>query len=136
MDIISVILGGFALLAAVVNMVLFFREKKRNERHNSASSAAYVSWFENLETTLSEHKKKQSDLTHRLHAAEGMCGETIELCKTFEKRLKDLENGICPGYEKAIDSKEVIDELSAGLMGLLTYGEPVLKENEKRDGES
>lgn len=136
MEIICVILSGLALLSAVINLALFFREKKRSERHNRASDTAYVHWFENLEATLSEHEKQHGELAQRICAVEKMCDESIEMRPAFVKRLEDLEEGICPGYEKAIDSKEVIDELSAGLMGLLTYGEPVKKENRERDGES
>ena len=66
----------------------------------------------------------------------GGFGNTFNAAKhIIEKRLSDLEHGICPDYDAAVAVKESVDRFSEGVMNILTYGNPVPPQEKKKKGE-
>lgn len=156
MEVISLILSGLALLVAVVNLFLFFWEKKRGAKRYEAllkyidtadelamDKANKFVWecmekqwadYEGLLETFD--KKITACFDEHLKNFDG----TVNGCvKSIEKRLSDLEGGVCPDYNAALAAKESVDRFSEGIMNILCYGNPTTpmekKEMDKEDKE-
>lgn len=152
MEVISLILSGLALLVSVGNLILFIWREKRNNRcyetlieyidtaDDMSIGAAKKFTRESLEEqqdcfdemfdTFKDKITKQFD--GRLKNFDG----TVNGCfKSVEKRLSDLENGICPDYDAAIAVKESVDRFSEGVMNILCYGNPAPPKEKKETNE-
>lgn len=94
---ISTILGGLALLAAVTCLTLFFQEKKRNEKRRAAM--------------IQLQKNGQEDLASQIEV----------LKEATEKRLRDLEAGVIPDYAAARQAADAVDSFNQGLSNILGF---------------
>lgn len=152
MEVISLIISSFALLAAVANLILFIWIEKRNNRRyetlieyiDSADDLSIGAAKKFTRESLDElqdcfdemfdvfDEKMTKVLNERLKNFDG----TVNGCfESVEKRLSDLEHGICPDYDAAVAVKESVDRFSEGVMNILTYGNPVPPQEKKKKGE-
>lgn len=152
MEVISLILSGLALLVSVGNLILFiWREKRNNRRYETLieyidtaddmsigaakkftreSLEEQMDCFDEMFDTFKDKITKQFD--GRLKNFDG----TVNGCfNSVEKRLSDLENGICPDYDAAIAAKESVDRFSEGVMNILCYGNPAPPKEKKETNE-
>lgn len=97
MVLFAIILGSLALLAVIANSALMIRERKRSQKRNAAqinyADAAIQSF--------------QAELWPRL--------------AQIEARIKALENGTVPDYEKAKAAASAVNEFNAGITGILGF---------------
>ena len=150
MEVISLILSGLALLVSVGNLILFIcRERRNNRRYetlieyiDSADDLSIGAAKKFTRESLEEQKdcfdemfdvfdeKMTKVFNERLKNFDG----TVNGCfESVEKRLSDLENGICPDYDAAIAAKESVDRFSEGVMNILCYGNPSPPKDKKED---
>ena len=141
MEVISLILSGLALLVSVGNLILFiWRERRNNRRYETLIE--YIDSADDLSIGAAnkftrESLEEQQDCFDEMFDVfdEKMTKVFNERLKNFngtvngcfesvEKRLSDLENGICPDYDAAIAAKESVDRFSEGVMNILCYGNP------------
>lgn len=130
MEVISLILSSLALLVAVVNLFLFFWEKKRQgKRHETLLK--YIDASIDLrfgaldERVMGKVNDRLANYDNTLKGRD----------KAIEKRFSDLENGICPDYNAALAAKESVDRFSEGVMNILTYGNPAPQKEKKKNDE-
>lgn len=126
MEVISLIISSLALLAAAANLILFFWERKRDSRRHE-TMLEYIDTGDDL--SIGAAKK----LTRESLGEQQNCFD--EMFDVFDKRLSDLEHGICPDYDAAVAVKESVDRFSEGVMNILTYGNPVPTQEKKKKGE-
>lgn len=100
MQIISLILSGLALLAAIVSLVLTIKEKKRNQKRN-ATFADYV--CKECEA-MSIKSKNQGEV----------------LASALE-RIQKLESGITPDYEQAKAAANAVNDFNRGVANILGF---------------
>lgn len=93
MQIISMILSGLALLAASISMTMTVFEKKRSKKRN----AAMIQYID----------KKCEEITGRLSEANA--------------KIRDLEQGITPDYEKAKSAANAMNDFNQGVSNLLGF---------------
>lgn len=152
MEVISLIISSLALLAASANLILFFRERKRDSRRHE-TLLEYIDTGDDLSIGAAkkftrESLEEQQDCFDEMFDAFGekITKQFNERMKNFdgtvngcfesvEKRLSDLEHGICPDYDAAVAVKESVDRFSEGVMNILTYGNPVPPQEKKKKGE-
>ena len=101
MEMITMILSGLALLAAGVSLILTFQEKKRNEKRNAAA--------------LQYADAAVRDAECRVKA--GM----DNLYSNADKRLSNLESGICPDFEEAKAAAKAVNDFNAGLSAIMNF---------------
>lgn len=135
MELISLILSGLALLVAAVNLTLFLVWRKRdNKRYET--TLEYIDESDDLSIGASKKFTKDAlseqmdcfdemfdafgkKINERLKNFDG----TVNGCfAAFEKRVSDLEHGICPDFNAAMAAKESVDKFSEGVMNILCYG--------------
>ena len=135
MELISLILSGLALLVAAVNLTLFLVWRKRdNKRYETLLE--YIDESDDLSIGASKKFTKDAlseqmdcfdemfdafgkKINERLKNFDG----TVNGCfVAFEKRVSDLEHGICPDFNAAMAAKESVDKFSEGVMNILCYG--------------
>ena len=153
MEVISLIISSLALLAASANLILFFWERKRDSRRHE-TLLEYIDNGDDLSIGAAkkftrESLKEQQDcfdemfdvfdkrIMGKVNDSIGGFGNTFNAAKyIIEKRLSDLEHGICPDYNAAIAAKESVDRFSEGVMNILCYGNPAPpKETKEKDKE-
>jgi len=100
MEIISVILSGLALLAAFTILILFTREKKRNEKQRA-------------EILVEKAKSYEEELKYKTAIAEEM--------GKFAERIYNLENGIVPDFEEAKAAANAVNDFNRGLSNILGF---------------
>lgn len=153
MEVISLILSGLALLVSVGNLILFiWREKRSNRRYETLIK--YIDTADDLtigaaKKFTKESLKEQMDCFDEMFdvfdgRVMGKVNERLSNYdktlmghnKSVEKRLSDLEQGVCPDYNAAIAAKESVDRFSEGVMNILCYGNPAPpKETKEKDKE-
>lgn len=97
MQIVCMILCGLALLAAIFDLILLRKEKKRNEKRNAAMVQLY--------------QKEHDTLDKQIWAVRDVLVE----------RLDKLEAGVMPDYEAARQAAEAVDEFNQGLSNILGF---------------
>lgn len=135
MELISLILSGLALLVAAVNLTLFLVWRKRdNKRYETLLE--YIDESDDLSIGAAKKftqnaLKEQMDCFDEMFDAFGKkinerlknFDGTVNGCfVAFEKRVSDLEHGICPDFNAAMAAKESVDKFSEGVMNILCYG--------------
>lgn len=98
---IAIVLSSLALLAATVNIFLTLREKKRSEKRKTAS----------LQYTDAAVQEARAELG---------CYIDRHLEK-LDKRIKELESGTVPDYEKAKEAAKAVNDFNAGISGILGF---------------
>ena len=154
MEVISLTLSGLALQVSVGNLILFiWREKRSNRRYQTLIE--YIDTDDDMSSGAAkkftrESLEEQRDcfdemfdvfgekITKTFNERLKNFGGTVNGCfVSVEKRLSDLEQGVCPDYNAAIAAKESVDRFSEGVMNILCYGNPAppneTKEKDKED---
>lgn len=111
MELITMILSGLALLAAGVSLILTFQEKKRNEKRKTAA-LQYIDHF--------------SDISN---------ANIIEMDGKYaalDKRVGNLEHGICPDFESAREAAKAVNDFNAGLSAIMNY-DPIEEAKKARE---
>ena len=90
---LAIILSSLALLAVIVNLGLTIQERKRSLKRNTAQ----VDYVDESIRPLGEQLGK------------------------FDERIKKLENGIVPDFEKAKEAANAVNEFNTGITGILGY---------------
>lgn len=148
MEVISLILSGLALLVSVVTLILFILREKRDKRQRE-SLLEYIDKGDDLSIGAAkkhtrESAKEQMDCFDQMFetfdervmkaVAEKLSefGNTFDAARSlFERRISDLEKGICPDYDAALAAKESVDRFSEGIMNILCYGNPTAPKEKK-----
>lgn len=52
----------------------------------------------------------------------------------FDKRLKDLERGVVPDFEKAKAAAEAVNDFNAGISGILGFDPHEVLKKQRQDG--
>ena len=150
MNIVSIILCGFALLTAVVNTTLFFREKKRTNTRFSALNNLLESvehetngyilecigeldkiqgrvgnievWKSRTDETMSGHGRS---LREALRKIEGLLDEVDELMQAVSDLKLD--------YKEAQEAANSVNDYASSLMNIFNY-EPMEAAKKARSG--
>ena len=150
MNIVSIILCGFALLTAVVNTTLFFREKKRTNTRLSALNNLLESvehetngyilecigeldkiqgrvgnievWKSRTDETMSGHGRS---LREALRKIEGLLDEVDELMQAVSDLKLD--------YKEAQEAANSVNDYASSLMNIFNY-EPMEAAKKARSG--
>lgn len=103
MEIIVLIVSGLALLAAGVCLCLLMQEKKRNQERNAAE------------------KEIQGQIDWCIGAIGKETANRVEVCCKLEERIANLENGIMPDYEKAMEAANAVNNFNQGISNILGF---------------
>lgn len=125
MEIITMILSGLALLAAVLCLILIFREKKRNEKRNAAALQYTDTTVQKIITEMgAQHTEAMTTLKDAFQ---------IKM-QEHEGKIKNLEQGIVPDYNEALQAKKSVDLFNEGIANILNYNpmEAARKAREER----
>lgn len=108
MGFLAIILSSLALLAVIANTVLMIRERKRNQKRNTAQ----MNYVDESIRPIGEQFGK---LDARIKGLES------GVVPGFDERIKKLENGIVPDFEKAKEAANAVNEFNTGITGILGY---------------
>ena len=115
--IIAIILSSLALLAAIANLGLTLRTRKRSKERNTAL-VQYV------DRSASDALKKANEkTTEALGVFRGEC----------DRRISDLENGIVPDFEKAKVAAKAVNDFNDGISNIMGF-DPFASLKQQRDG--
>lgn len=141
METVSLIFNGLTLAVTLAVLALFIREKKaarkrRTDLMNYLDSSA-ASALDIQEDRFREVKTAFEVVygdCKRINAS--VCQLDSRICVSSEeqgKRIKNLEDGVIPDYNEAVAAKNAVDDFSAGVMAILTHGNPVKKPDETEE---
>ena len=143
MNIVSIILCGLALLTAVVNTTLFFREKKRTNTRFSAINNL-------LESVANETNGYILECIDELDKIQGRVGD-IEVWKSCTdetlsghgrslhealRKIEDLRQAISDlelDYKEAQEAANSVNDYASSLMNIFNY-DPMEAEKKARNG--
>lgn len=147
MDIVSIILCGLALLTAVVNTALFFREKKRTNTRFSALN----NLLESVEREtngyilecIGELDKIQgrvgrlSDFIHDIDDRTDLISKAnVELEEKLSKQIDELRQAVSDlklDYKEAQEAANSVNDYASSLMNIFNY-EPMEAAKKARNG--
>ena len=147
MNIVSIILCGLALLTAVVNTALFFREKKRTNTRFSAlnnllESAEHETNGYILEC-IGELDKIQgrvgrlSDFIHDIDDRTDLISKAnVELEEKLSKQIDELRQAVSDlklDYKEAQEAANSVNDYASSLMNIFNY-EPMEAAKKARNG--
>lgn len=119
--IIAIVLSSLALLAATAGMILTIRERKRSQKRNTAM-VRYV------ERTASDTLAKAKAETERAVA------EAVGALQTeFDRRIRNLEDGVVPDFEKAKAAAKAVNDFNDGIANIMGF-DPIASLKQQRDG--
>ena len=147
MDIVSIILCGLALLTAVVNTTLFFREKKRTNTRFSALN----NLLESVEREtngyilecIGELDKIQgrvgrlSDFIHDIDDRTDLISKAnVELEEKLSKQIDELRQAVSDlklDYKEAQEAANSVNDYASSLMNIFNF-DPMEAEKKARNG--
>ena len=147
MDIVSIVLCGLALLTAVVNTALFFREKKRTNTRFSALN----NLLESVEREtngyilecIGELDKIQgrvgrlSDFIHDIDDRTDLISKAnVELEEKLSKQIDELRQAVSDlklDYKEAQEAANSVNDYASSLMNIFNY-EPMEAAKKARSG--
>ena len=147
MDIVSIILCGLALLTAVVNTTLFFREKKRTNTRFSALN----NLLESVEREtngyilecIGELDKIQgrvgrlSDFIHDIDDRTDLISKAnVELEEKLSKQIDELRQAVSDlklDYKEAQEAANSVNDYASSLMNIFNH-DPMEAEKKARNG--
>ncbi len=97
MELLAIILSSLALLAVIANSALMIRERKRSQKRN----AAQVNY---ADVAIKSFQKKLQPQIAKMEA-----------------RVKALENGTVPDFEKAKEAANAVNAFNSGITGILGF---------------
>lgn len=107
MVILAIILSSLALSAALAGTALLIYERKCSKKRNTAL-VQYIDAAINKAVT--------------------------DAMAAYEKRVKDLESGIVPDFEKAKAAAEAVNDFNAGISGILGFDPHEVLKKQRNDG--
>ena len=135
--IVSYILSGLALLAAVANIILLCVKKKRDE----ARWTALLQYIDNVcngtmeaaEETIKEccaemSKEQEEKVRGLLGVIERRLGEVVA-------EVEKLKAGTVPDYEAAVAAANAVNEFNAGISSILNF-DPIAVARARRQGDN
>ena len=147
MNIVSIILCGFALLTAVVNTTLFFREKKRtNTRFSTLNNLLESVEHETngyILECIGELDKIQgrvgrlSDFIHDIDDRTDLISKAnVELEEKLSKQIDELRQAVSDlklDYKEAQEAANSVNDYASSLMNIFNY-EPMEAAKKARNG--
>lgn len=138
--IVSYILSGLALLAAVANIILLCVKKKRDEARwtallqyidnvcNGTLSAAEETIEEAFSEAKAEHGKEREDYLRFANITDSRIAELVE-------EVAKLKAGTVPDYEVAKAAANAVNDFNAGLSAIMNF-DPIAVARSRRQGDS
>lgn len=123
MIIASIILSSLALLAGVINIILFLVEKKRTNRRHQAMLDCIRSECNSTIKAAEDYANTAMDdfvESHR-NALEELSGKIEEQFKRQQSDIDDLKKGACPDYEKALAAANAVNDFNAGISAIMNF---------------
>lgn len=147
MNIVSIILCGLALLTAVVNTTLFFREKKRTNTRFSALNNLLESVEHETNgyilECIGELDKIQgrvgrlSDFIHDIDDRTGLISKAnVELEEKLSKQIDELRQAVSDlklDYKEAQEAANSVNDYASSLMNIFNF-DPMEAEKKARNG--
>ena len=147
MNIVSIILCGLALLTAVVNTTLFFREKKRTNMRFSALNSLLESVEHETNgyilECIGELDKIQgrvgrlSDFIHDIDDRTDLISKAnVELEEKLSKQIDELRQAVSDlklDYKEAQEAANSVNDYASSLMNIFNY-EPMEAAKKARSG--
>lgn len=147
MNIVSIILCGLALLTAVVNTALFFREKKRTNTRFSALNNLLESVEHEANSyileCIDELDKIQgrfgrlSDFIHDIDDRTDLISKAnVELEEKLSKQIDELRqavSGLELDYKEAQEAASSVNDYASSLMNIFNF-DPMEAEKKARNG--
>ena len=147
MNIVSIILCGLALLTAVVNTALFFREKKRTNTRFSALNNLLESVEHETNgyilECIGELDKIQgrvgrlSDFIHDIDDRTDLISKAnVELEEKLSKQIDELRQAVSDlklDYKEAQEAANSVNDYASSLMNIFNY-DPIEAEKKARSG--
>lgn len=147
MNIVSIILCGLALLTAVVNTALFFREKKRTNTRFSALNSLLESVEHETNgyilECIGELDKIQgrvgrlSDFIHDIDDRTDLISKAnVELEEKLSKQIDELRQAVSNlklDYKEAQEAANSVNDYASSLMNIFNY-EPMEAAKKARSG--
>lgn len=141
MEVLSVIMSGLALLAAMASFTLWIREKKRSQKQRDAmlqlismeKRAAVIECNKYSDTAMSECAsnmvliaKKHTDIeVKKVHTKTDCLRKDLDTMSAemaeMEKHVNDLLSGVVPDYEEAVKAKDAVNSFSRDIAAILNF---------------
>lgn len=122
----TLIIAAILLTLLAATMVLLKREK----RNSSLAWQAVHALEDNLERTKDVSKAAFEEAKDAIKAAIDLAEEVRKL----RSRVKELENGVVPGFEEAKAAVKAVNDFNVGLSAIMGY-DPMAAMKKSRDGE-
>ena len=147
MNIVSIILCGLALLTAVVNTTLFFREKKRTNTRFSALNNLLESVEHETNGYILEcigeldkiqgRVRRLSDFIHDIHDRTDLISKAnVELEEKLSKQIDELRQAVSDlklDYKEAQEAANSVNDYASSLMNIFNF-DPMEAEKKARNG--
>ena len=147
MNIVSIILCGLALLTAVVNTTLFFREKKRTNTRFSAlnnllesvehETNGYILECIGEPDKLQGRAGRLSDFIHDIDDRTDLISKAnVELEEKLSKQIDELRQAVSDlklDYKEAQEAANSVNDYASSLMNIFNY-EPMEAAKKARNG--
>lgn len=114
MQIISLILSGLALLAAIASFIFTVKEKKRGQNRNAA---------------MADHVRAEIE-----KAVSVLRSYTDDRTAPIASKVAELESGITPNYEQAKAAADAVNDFSRGISNILGF-DPIASARKQRERE-
>jgi len=136
MEIITMILSGLALLAAILCLILILQEKKRNQKRNTALTdfihteifvaeksilAKINEWRKDIEVEQTKNLEHAKGIMDILQPLSTVLNSVACAVSDYRDRIENLEKGIVPDYEEALAAKDAVDNFNRGLSSILGF---------------
>lgn len=145
MIIACLIISGLALLAAVVSIVLYFVEKKRNAERRQALLDYINNYCESISESSEDFAASMAkDLISRFETEKEFFNvansKSYELIQAAIKRnaeeIEKLKNGAVPDYEKAMEAAKAVNDFNAGISAIMNYDPIETVRSRRQNGET
>lgn len=143
MEVISLILSGLALLAAVANIILYFVEKKRADRRHKAMLNYIGNTCDGTQRAAErftrEYIKEFFDNEKELFKTENnefFIAFSKNVGERFDRQQQDIDNlksGACPDYERALAAANAVNDFNAGISAIMNF-DPIAAVKARRQG--
>lgn len=139
--IVSYILSGLALLAAVANIILLCVKKKREDARWTAAlqyidnvcDGTLAEVEEMLNERIAELKKEYEAMAERaVGAAFGQCSHSIA---NVAAEVEKLKAGTMPDYEAAVAAAKAVNDFNSGISSILNF-DPIAVAKSRRQGDN
>ena len=138
--IVSYILSGLALLAAVANIILLCVKKKRDEARwtallqyiDNVCSGAMESAEESINEVCAE---AEAGYMLRFNSVNAEMSKLIINLAEIKAEIEKLKAGTVPDYEAAKAAANAVNDFNAGLSAIMNF-DPIAVARSRRQGDS